>query len=619
MNARETWRLRRHAPLLLAAFVLLVASAAGAERVLLPVQLDLAFLRDTLVRQIYTGDGPSARLLDDGRDCAHLVLTEPRLDAAGGRLRLRSVARARLGTLVLERCTLPIDWSGEIEVLLEPHAGKDSASVRFRVADSRVRGADGGPARITGTLWDWIKSSVHPRLAQFHVDLEQPLADLRGFLPLVLPEGDAARTQRIVDSVALTGAHVTAEGVAAELAFEVPEVTPRSAAERAAEAPLGPDEMARLAESLERWDAFLTFVLVRAGRDVPAWAVRRELLAVLLDAREELVDVLAEPATAGPDPVRALFLSTWTRLAPILRRLGSNLPAERSLRYLSFVTAADALAAVDRLGPAAGLDVSAAGLRRLARMLAPEAAADPLQYDEAVDPALRELFDFGEPIELPAPDADPAAQQSRIPWTLVQRGITAAERARLRGWVPGPADLEQYLSLVHAALDEAAEHAAARAKLEARFEPIYGWLVLAAAWKESCWRQYVLRGGKPMAIRSPAGAVGILQINVRVWRGFYDPGALERDLPYNARAGAEILAHYLVDYAIPADEHGTAGSLDALARATYAAYNGGPRALRRWRSPTARADLRKIDEAFWRDYQAVKANGEPDVATCYGA
>lgn len=45
-------------------------------------------------------------------------------------------------------------------------------------------------------------------------------------------------------------------------------------------------------------------------------------------------------------------------------------------------------------------------------------------------------------------------------------------------------------------------------------------------------------------------------------------------------AGAEILAHDLMDCALPADEHGIGGSLGALARATCAAYDDGLRALR---------------------------------------
>ncbi|HBZ68568.1 MAG TPA: lytic transglycosylase domain-containing protein, partial [Deltaproteobacteria bacterium] len=97
-----------------------------------------------------------------------------------------------------------------------------------------------------------------------------------------------------------------------------------------------------------------------------------------------------------------------------------------------------------------------------------------------------------------------------------------------------------------------------------------------------------------------------MQVNEHVWRGFYDLRGLRADVGYNSRAGSEILLHYLTDYAIEQGEDAKTGREDNLARATYAAYNGGPGQLRRYRQKTTRRSLRKIDEAFWRRYQAVE-------------
>jgi hypothetical protein len=108
-----------------------------------------------------------------------------------------------------------------------------------------------------------------------------------------------------------------------------------------------------------------------------------------------------------------------------------------------------------------------------------------------------------------------------------------------------------------------------------------------------------------------------MQINQKVWRGFYDLGGLNRDIAYNGAAGAEILRHYLRDYAIKKGEHTASGSVDNLARSTYSIYNGGPGHIRRYRTPTTRADLKAIDAAFWAKYQAVKAGDELGVARCY--
>src|SRR5205823_5226156 len=115
--------------------------------------------------------------------------------------------------------------------------------------------------------------------------------------------------------------------------------------------------------------------------------------------------------------------------------------------------------------------------------------------------------------------------------------------------------------------------------VEERFAHLYGVLVPAVAWQESCWRQFVEQDGKVTYLLSRSGDVGIMQVNRRVWRGFFDLARLEWDVAYNAGAGAEILAHLLARYGAREAN----GRLENAARATYAAYNGGPDAYRRYR------------------------------------
>ena len=71
----------------------------------------------------------------------------------------------------------------------------------------------------------------------------------------------------------------------------------------------------------------------------------------------------------------------------------------------------------------------------------------------------------------------------------------------------------------------------------------------------------------------------MMQINGRVWRKVYDLDRLVDEVDYNVNAGIEILTHYMVDYAIRRGEHEQPGGDDNLIKATYAAYNGGPRRL----------------------------------------
>jgi hypothetical protein len=182
---------------------------------------------------------------------------------------------------------------------------------------------------------------------------------------------------------------------------------------------------------------------------------------------------------------------------------------------------------------------------------------------------------------------------------------------------PGLAELDAYLPKVAELLRDAASVAFAHAGLEReRLEPFRS-LVLAAAWQESCWRQYVERRGRIEPLRSSIGAVGLMQVHPRVWRGFYAVDGLSWSIVYNARAGSEILLHYLRDYAMARGEE-MQGGPDALARATYAAYNGGPSHLRRYREPRRfGSKLAAIDRAFHAKYRAVAAGNELGVRECF--
>src|SRR5262249_41618138 len=152
------------------------------------------------------------------------------------------------------------------------------------------------------------------------------------------------------------------------------------------------------------------------------------------------------------------------------------------------------------------------------------------------------------------------------------------------------------------------QHASTVNGIAPRFAGLYGHLTKAVAWQESCWRQFVRKGGKVTFLLSSTGDVGLMQVNRRVWRGFFDLRRLEWDVAYTAGAGAEILAQLLSR--VGAREGGE--RLDDAARATYSAYNGGPGAARRFRDAHASRTARAIDRAFWEKYQAMAAGSALD-------
>ena len=577
-----------------------LATSAAAVEVTVPVRFDPAFIREAVIAQVFTGPGGTLRW-DDGEGCAWIRLAAPAVDLVAGRVRLASAGEARLGTAVGGVCLAPWSWAGSVEVFEEPRL--DGHALRFVVVDSNLYDSAHRKGLTTGLLWDVVKAHVQPRLEAVRIDLERPFAELRAWLPLVLP-GSAERLDRLVASLAVRDPRVLADAVEVTLAFAV---EPR-AGPPAPEPALPPEELRRWQERWQRWDAFLTFVVKRFAGDASG-ELREAVLAVLLDARYDLLAALAPSGPGAPDPVPALFVRTWERLAPVLRREARGLPAETALRYTSFIAAGDALAALTRLGPEVGLDISADGLRRLARMVDPTAPGDPVAFSEEVDPELRRLFGFRPlpPPEVPAGVEEPETPAPGGPEAWLEGTAWAAGPEALASWLPDAGDLEAYLARVRSVL-ERAQQEALDADIAADLVPIYHRLVPATAWQESCWRQFVRARGRIVPLESAVGSVGIMQVNVHVWRGLYAPRGLHWDVAYNARAGAEILLYYFRDAARGDRDPGS------LVRATYAMYNAGPQARR-----TRSRGVARVAEALWQKYEALGAEGARAVAACLGA
>jgi hypothetical protein len=169
------------------------------------------------------------------------------------------------------------------------------------------------------------------------------------------------------------------------------------------------------------------------------------------------------------------------------------------------------------------------------------------------------------------------------------------------------------LQAVREVLGEVTQKSLAGNELQTPYHDLYRRLVLAAAWQETCWRQFVRAGRRITYLKSPVGSIGIMQINEHVWRGFYDVRGLRWDIRYNARAGTEILLHYLRDYAIG---HEQPGVPDFLARASYAVYNGGPGHVKRFLKKDRSKTQQRIDELFWEKFKAVTAGTQDGLTRC---
>jgi hypothetical protein len=591
-----------------------------AREIQVPLQLDNEFLRQVLIRQVYTGPNYTAQMWNDSSGCNSLVLSNPRVDSIAHQLRITSEGKAKIGTAIGTHCIPLLDWKGIVEVFQKPMLGPQATAVYFKIVKSNIYNAEGRKDLASGRLWDRVKEYVHPKLLQVQVDLQPLLVEIQSLLPLVLSQQERARVEAATNSLALTEAQETDTGIRITLRFDLPDFSfPQASAP--------PPEPTLSSEELQRWemvwrygDAFLTFVIKHAAAESQLGELRLALLEILLDTRYDIEEVLTSSARRTRDPVRALFLRTWERLSPVLHRLTLSMPNETALRYLSFIAASDALKIIDQLGPIAGLDISTDGLRRLARTLAPQESQDPLFYSFEVDPSLRHSFGFGPPL-LSLPQERLNLNFSSWFWRNARAadGIDQTLISQLNQWAPTISDIDAYLPLVHRLLNHITDHLLRARQLKPQFQPLYRWLLLATAWQESCWRQFIKQGDVIKPLRSSAGSVGLMQVNQNVWRGFYDVNKLNQNIAYNANAGGEILMHYLVDYAIRKGEGKKTGNIHNLARAAYAAYNGGPRHLSRYRKKDISKPLRKIDTLFWDKYQIIKQGKEWAVAQCFGA
>ena len=396
------------------------------------------------------------------------------------------------------------------------------------------------------------------------------------------------------------------------------------------------------------------------------------MLQILLDSRYRLVQALNNPpAGGGPDPVRLLFLDEWRQLHDAVRAAARRgMLGAHALEFMSFISAGDALFALDQAAPALGMRISAADLRRLAHIMAPDASGDALQFDYGEDPDMKKLFSVPEPPrsrhpieEENIPPSAPAAPSKSLPphsrhrspvrplCAIVPLPSRHGVRVRfLTFFSPREADAAEdagplqinrlqdvadrlYRLVVNEENVDAYRHdMALLLNLSAAYqlsliasEPVnaletdngrlYTNLVLSTAWQESCWRQFVMVGARIRFLESDTGDIGLMQVNKHVWRGFYDIDRLKWDVLYNAGAGCEILAQMMQFAAMSQAKYDPVLISSHLARSTYAGYNGGPGACNRWRRREPPA-LKQVDEGFLERYRAVEGGTQIDILSC---
>jgi hypothetical protein len=581
--------------------LVLSASGALAGRLEIPLRIPLDPIRQAISTQLAASSARPNVIYREG-PCRYLSLETPQLDAVDGQLRFVSPGSAALGVELFGNCQNGAVWRGTMQFTLVPQLD-GAGRLRLRIVDSRLTDAAGARAPTAGFIWDLSKRYVHPRLERFSYDLGASREALQTILRSAAPPEHGAALELALTQLQVLEPRVETTHIVVPIAIELPDAwlaaqPPASPSS----APLTEAELEALDKALQPWDAFLAYSIKQLALDNEDSALRQRLFTLLLDSRYQLAAILSgETRTAG-DPVRTLFIDAWNEMRAILA----------DARYTLFLDAGDALMALDSAAPGLGMTLSADGLRQLARSLRPGATDDPLAYDWAVDPQLGRLFDVE---DIPKPEPSPPGRSWLdlfIASAHAASGTT--ETPTLDRWVPTRTELAAYETRVGDLLQKTSALELRRANLAAPYDKIYHNLMPATALIESCWRQYELRAGKVGYLRSAAGSVGIMQINQRVWRGFYDVERLRWDTAYNTRAGAQILMRYLKDYALPYAER--TGDLNHVPRAAYAVYNAGPRAVGRFNKVPRHPREERVDERLWTLYQGLASGGRADLRSC---
>jgi hypothetical protein len=648
-----------------------------AAQVRVPITIDYIAIREALKRKLYTAPGGRAELWNGLNDCQFLYAENPEFSRATGggaaTVKLETANTLSLGVAMGSQCLNAIRWSGIVEALGVPYIAPH-LQLKFHFTDLNLYDSAHQKTAIVSQGFDLIKSYLMPRLDDFSYDLNPSVAQLGAMVSDSIPPDAADRVRAAVASLtAEPNIAALDDGIRVTLVMTIPDFPTATANPGAEAATPSPAELKAFQDTLDQWDAFLVFSIKQLGDAVGDKQFRDQMLQILLDSRYRLVMALNNPPTnAGPDPVRILFLDEWRQLHDAVRAAARRgMLGAHAFEFLSFISAGDALFALDQAAPALGMRISAADLRRLAHIMAPGATGDPLQFNYREDRDLKRLFAFPEPpssrhpIEeenIPpsgtgaapnssAPAATPSpigssglslfpcrnslaryftgeAVKRRFLSILSPRDADAAEdnnsplirqlqdvADRLYRLIVNEDNADSYRHDMGLLLNLSAERQLGLGTVESSNGATYVTLVLSTAWAESCWRQFVMDGARIRWLESSTGDIGLMQVNKHVWRGFYNLDRLRWDVLYNAGAGCEILARMMSYAAIAGPKYDAVPVSSHLARSSYAAYNGGPGACNRWRRREPPV-LRQIDLSFWEKYRAVQDGTPIDILSC---
>jgi len=334
-----------------------------------PLDLDYLILNAAIAQKLYTAPGGRAEFFRGSDECQYFYAEKPRFGRHDSQLELNTEGDLSLGLALGGSCVSPISWKGIIQAETEPRV--EGRALRLRVTDLNFYNPDRSKSEIAGRGFDLVKGNLIPRLEAFSYDLSPAMAQLNSLAASIpsTAQGEQARTA--LESLRLAPAVVPEDdGVRVTLQLALPD----SLMAAQTPAPLTSTQAAAWRIAAENVANFLAGAAGQIRAIVPDQQLAGELATVVDDSRRRA----AQAATQSPsnrDPL-PLFRDDWDRLRTIVKRAAyQNLAGGHTLELLSFVTAGDALFAIDSESPALGSCLSSAALDELSRRLGSPAAA----------------------------------------------------------------------------------------------------------------------------------------------------------------------------------------------------------------------------------------------------
>lgn len=348
--------------LLLLASSLWVTTPLQATEINIPVPVDYRLIQNVLVSQLFTGEGQTAQLWQDGKRCSFLDLSNPHISGVKQQVKIDSNVHAQFGAKMGGKCMALIKWNGVLQTLQKPTLDKSGNVLSFPVTSVNAFDKNGQALNIE-QLQNLLQKVVAPRLADLKIDLNKSRGDI---VKTLLPYVSSADSEQLYDAVnSLRFASVKADdhGILLNLAFTSNLKKPSNQlADR-----FTPDELQQWRTLWKNWQTSLDQAIAQIPLDGELVQSRNTLHNMLEKAGIAFEKGLTEDYSQDDDPVRTFIKASWNELAPLLRSASKALPGTEGLQYLTLIAATDLMYEVESIGSPFGLEISANGLRKIAR------------------------------------------------------------------------------------------------------------------------------------------------------------------------------------------------------------------------------------------------------------